>query len=142
MHRYDDTALLSLLKSHNLSVTASRKEILRLFFSRKGALAHADIETKLGDRYDRVTIYRTLQVFVEAGIIHSIPTKDNTIRYALCKNDCASDHHHDHHIHFVCKQCDNTYCLDEVATPSIKLPRGYTINQVEMVVSGVCKACQ
>ena len=142
MHRADDTELLSLLKSHALSVTASRKDILRLFLSRKGALAHADIETKLGDRYDRVTIYRTLQVFVEAGIIHSIPTKDNAIRYALCKDECASGHHHDHHIHFVCKKCDNTYCLDEVATPSVKLPRGYTINQVEMVVSGVCKACQ
>ncbi len=135
-------AVLDLLKAQALSVTDGRKEILGLFLSRKGALAHADIEKKLGDRFDRVTIYRTLQVFVDKGLIHSIPTKDNTIRYALCKEDCASGHHHDHHVHFVCKQCDNTYCLDEVATPSVKLPRGYTINQVEMVVSGVCKSCQ
>ena len=135
-------AVLDLLKAHELSVTGGRKEILGLFLSRKGALAHADIEQKLGDRFDRVTIYRTLQVFVDKGLIHSIPTKDNAIRYALCKDDCASGHHHDHHVHFVCKQCDNTYCLDEVATPSVKLPRGYTINQVEMVVSGVCKSCQ
>jgi Fur family ferric uptake transcriptional regulator len=131
----------AVLKSHSLSVTDGRKDILLLFLNRKGALAHADIEKKLGDRYDRVTIYRTLQAFVEKGLIHSIPTKDNSIRYALCKEECASGHHHDHHIHFVCKRCDNTYCLDEVATPSVKLPKGYTINQVEMVVSGVCQSC-
>ncbi len=132
----------SLLKAHALSVTDGRKDILALFLSRKGALAHADIEKKLGDCYDRVTIYRTLQAFVDKGLIHSIPTKDNSIRYALCKDDCASGHHHDHHIHFVCKTCDNTYCLDDVATPSVKLPKGYTVNQVEMVVSGVCLSCQ
>ncbi len=134
--------VLSLLKAHELSVTDGRKEILGLFLARKGALAHADIEKKVGDRFDRVTIYRTLQAFVDKGLVHSIPTKDNAMRYALCKDDCASGHHHDHHIHFVCKQCDNTFCLDEVVTPSVKLPRGYTINQVEMVVSGVCRSCQ
>ena len=133
---------VSLLKAHALSVTGGRTDILQLFLNRKGALAHADIEKKLGDRYDRVTIYRTLQVFVDKGLIHAIPTKDNSIRYALCKDECASGHHHDHHIHFVCKSCDNTYCLDEVVTPSVKLPKGYTINQVEMVVSGICQACQ
>lgn len=142
MSAKQQSEVLALLKAHALSVTDGRKEILGLFLSRKGALAHADIEKKLGDRFDRVTIYRTLQAFVDKGLIHSIPTKDNTIRYALCKDDCASGHHHDHHIHFVCKQCDNTYCLDEVATPSVKLPRGYTVNQVEMVVSGVCRSCQ
>ena len=142
MSAKQQSEVLALLKAHGLSVTDGRKEILGLFLSRKGALAHADIEKKLGDRFDRVTIYRTLQAFVDKGLIHSIPTKDNTIRYALCKDDCASGHHHDHHIHFVCKQCDNTYCLDEVATPSVKLPRGYTINQVDMVVSGVCRSCQ
>lgn len=132
----------ALLKAHGLSVTDGRKDILDLFLSRKGALAHADIEKKLGDRYDRVTIYRTLQSFVDKGLIHSIPTKDNSIRYALCKDECASGHHHDHHIHFVCKRCEHTYCLDEVATPSVKLPKGYTVSQVEMVVSGVCQSCQ
>lgn len=133
---------VDLLKRHGLSVTDGRKDILVFFLSRKGALAHADIEKKLGAHYDRVTIYRTLQSFVDKGLIHSIPTKDNSIRYALCKDECASGHHHDHHIHFVCKHCDHTYCLDEVATPSVKLPKGYSIQQVEMVVSGVCISCQ
>lgn len=131
-----------LLKRNNLSVTGSRTKILQLFLEQPGALAHGDIEKKAGEKFDRVTIYRTLQTFVDKGIIHTIPTADNSIRYALCKDECSEGHHHDHHIHFVCNSCHNTYCLDDVVTPEIKLPKGYQAGHVEVVVEGVCKNCK
>jgi Fur family ferric uptake transcriptional regulator len=134
--------LETLLKQNRLSVTDSRKSILSLFLNNKGALSHGDIEKKAGDRFDRVTTYRTLQTFVDKGIIHSIPTADNSVRYALCKDDCGEGHHHDHHIHFICNKCKQTYCLDDVVTPEIKLPRGYSAGHVEVVVEGVCKDCR
>jgi len=132
----------SLLKRNNMSVTDSRKKILKLFLDQPGALAHGDIEKKAGEKFDRVTIYRTLQAFVDKGIIHTIPTADNSIRYALCKDDCSEGHHHDHHIHFVCDNCGNTYCLDDIVTPDIKLPKGYSAEHVEVVVEGICKNCK
>ena len=85
-----------ILKKNRLSVTASREKILNLFLDQTGALAHGDIEKRAGEKFDRVTIYRTLQAFVEKGIIHTIPTADNSILYALCKDDCEEGHHHDH----------------------------------------------
>ena len=130
------------LKKHNLSVTESRKRILQLFLEEKGALAHGDIEKRAGEKFDRVTIYRTLQTFLEKGIIHSIPTADNAIRYARCKDQCSAGHHHDHHIHFICNNCQRTYCLDDVVTPEIKMPKGYQASHVEVVVEGVCKDCK
>lgn len=132
----------SLLKRNRLSVTDSRKKILQLFLEHTGALAHGDIEKGAGEKFDRVTVYRTLQTFVDKGIIHIIPTADNSIRYALCKDNCGEGHHHDHHIHFVCTNCNKTYCLDDVVTPDIKLPRGYSAGHVEVVVEGICKNCQ
>jgi Fur family ferric uptake transcriptional regulator len=130
-----------ILKRNNLSVTGSREKILSLFLSQPGALAHGDIEKKAGEKFDRVTVYRTLQTFVEKGIIHTIPTADNSIRYALCKDHCSEGHHHDHHIHFVCTNCGNTYCLDDVVTPEVRLPKGYVSSHIEVVVDGVCKTC-
>ena len=130
-----------ILKKNRLSVTASREKILNLFLDQTGALAHGDIEKRAGEKFDRVTIYRTLQAFVEKGIIHTIPTADNSILYALCKDDCEEGHHHDHHVHFICKQCHNTYCLDNVVTPDIKLPAGYSAKQIEVVVEGICRQC-
>lgn len=131
-----------ILKKSSLSVTASREKILQLFLEQEGALAHGDIEKRAGEKFDRVTVYRTLQTFVEKGIIHTIPTADNSIRYALCKDNCEEGHHHDHHVHFVCTQCQITYCLDDVVTPELKLPKGYISTHIEVVAQGICKNCK
>src|SRR5882724_7397815 len=131
-----------ILKRRELSITDSRKKILNLFLNDTGALSHGDIEKKVGEKFDRVTIYRTLQIFLDKGIVHSIPTADNSVQYALCKDECTSGHHHDNHIHFVCNLCGNTVCLEDVIVPAVKLPKGFSSSQVEMIVSGVCKECK
>lgn len=131
-----------ILKHRQLSVTDSRKKILSLFLNGVGALSHGDIEKKVGEKFDRVTIYRILQIFLEKGIVHSIPTADNSVQYALCKDECTSGHHHDNHVHFVCNLCGNTVCLEDVIVPAVKLPKGFSSSQVEMIVSGTCKQCK
>ena len=133
---------LTILKKTHLSVTDSRQKILELFLESKGALSHSDIEKKTGESYDRVTVYRTLQSFVEKGLIHLIPTTDNSIKYALCKDDCEVGHHHDNHVHFICDKCSKTICLDDVTVPSVKLPKGFSPNHAEMIVTGICGDCK
>lgn len=130
-----------ILKRNQLSITESRRKILGLFQHSNNALAHADIEAQTGEQFDRVTIYRTLQTFVEKGIVHTIPTSDNSVLYALCKSDCTEGHHHDNHVHFICDKCDSTFCLDNVTVPSIELPAGFRATQTDLVVSGICKTC-
>ncbi len=132
----------NILKKNSLSVTEGRKKILNLFLESEGALAHADIEKKTDAAFDRVTVYRTLQTFVEKGIIHQIPTTDNSIMYALCRHECEEGHHHDNHVHFVCSSCGKTICLDEVTVPSVQLPKGFKPQHAAMVVSGLCAECR
>lgn len=129
-----------LLRKKRLSITDSRKKILSLFLNSQDALAHGDIEKKAGEKFDRVTVYRTLQTFVEKGIVHTIPTAENSVLYALCK-DCDEAHHHDDHVHFVCRNCNTTICLDDVVSPQIQLPQGYAAENVQVVINGVCKNC-
>ena len=131
-----------ILKQNRLSITGSRQKILELFLLSDGALSHADIEKNTGESFDRVTVYRTLQTFVEKGIIHLIPTTDNSIKYALCKNDCSPGHHHDNHVHFICGECEKTICLDDVNIPVVRLPSGFTPTRSEMVVTGTCGDCK
>ena len=134
--------LLDILKKNQLSVTEGRKKILELFLASPGALAHADIEKNTDGAFDRVTVYRTLQTFVDKGIIHNIPTSDNSILYALCKDNCEEGHHHDNHVHFICDNCNKTICLDDVTIPEVKLPKGFSPKHAEMVVSGTCDDCK
>ena len=136
------TRVDDLLRRNSLSVTESRKKILNLFLNVQGALAHGDIERKAGEKFDRVTVYRTLQTFVEKGIIHTIPTTDNSVRYALCKDNCSEGHHHDNHVHFICLKCGTTLCLEDVVAPEIKIRKGFSINEIEVVVKGICMDCQ
>lgn len=135
-----DQRIADLLRRKHLSVTDSRKRILTLFMQQQDALAHGDIEKRAGEKFDRVTIYRTLQTFVEKGIVHTIPTADNSVRYALCR-DCGEHHHHDDHVHFICTLCDTTTCLDDVVSPAINLPEGYRPQNVQVVIHGICRNC-
>ncbi len=130
-----------LLRKNQLSITDSRRKILELFLGSDSALAHHDIESGTDEKYDRVTIYRTLQTFMDKGIIHTIPSSDNSVKYALCKDQCAEGHHHDDHVHFICMRCGTTTCLEEVHIPAIHLPEGYKTRQTEVVISGLCKTC-
>ena len=135
-------ANLDILKKNGLSVTEGRKKILDLCLDTEGALAHADIERQTDAAFDRVTVYRTLQTFVDKGIIHQIPTTDNSVLYALCKHNCEAGHHHDNHVHFICNNCHKTICLDDVTVPEVKLPKGFKPAQSAMVVTGVCDECK
>jgi Fur family ferric uptake transcriptional regulator len=135
-----DNNIASILRKKKLSITDSRKKILSLFLQANDALTHGDIEKKASEKFDRVTIYRTLQTFVEKGIVHTIPTVDNSIRYALCK-DCTEGHHHDNHVHFICSNCNTTICLDDVVSPFIDLPKGYIAQNVQVVINGICNTC-
>lgn len=136
-----NTCTEGILRKSQLSITEVRKKILTLFLTHNGALTHSDFENNFGEKMDRVTVYRTLQAFVEKGIIHTIPTSDNSVQYALCKDNCSAGHHRHRHIHFVCSNCRNTYCLDDIITPEIGLPAGYSVNKVEVLVEGICSVC-
>lgn len=123
-------------------MTEGRRKILDLFLEEEGALAHSDIERNTDAAFDRVTVYRTLQSFVEKGIVHQIPTTDNSVLYALCRHECDEQHLHDDHVHFLCNNCNKTICLDEVTVPAVKLPSGFRVQQRQMIVKGICSDCR
>ena len=131
-----------LLKKSGLSVTDSRKKILEIFYESQVAMAHADIELAIKEKFDRVTVYRTLQVFLDKGILHVVPGFDNAIKYALCKDECTEGNHYDNHIHFLCKKCGNTSCLSDTVIPKVNLPKGFNAVEFQMIVNGYCRDCQ
>lgn len=122
-----------ILNDNKLSVTHPRKTILALFVKRKHALTWAEINKLTGSKLDRITVYRTLQTFLDNGIIHNIPTKDDSILYILTRGK-------ENHAHFICTKCKKAYCLD-VELPAIKMPRGYKVSGMDVVVYGICEGC-
>jgi Fur family transcriptional regulator, ferric uptake regulator len=130
------------LKEYALRHTGCREDILGVFYKNQYALSHSDLEVTLNDRFDRVTIYRTLKTFLDKGILHKVLDDVGGTKYALCKTDeCSHEEHHHDHVHFKCTECGLTNCLDEVHIPSISLPQGYQRIEINMLVQGVCPNC-
>lgn len=132
---------MDMLHNANLRVTKSRKEVLyTLSEAGDQAITSNEIEHKLS-QIDRITLYRILKAYEDAGLIHSVADGSGKTKYAMCSQDCTSDEHHDDHIHFHCRICEITTCLEQVIPPVMELPSDYIIEDLRFVVAGICKDC-
>lgn len=130
-----------LLKEHNLRVTDNRAEILKVFLQKNYALSQPDLEREMGEKLDRVTIYRTLTSFVENGLLHKVLDDAGASKFALCTHSHEKEAHTDEHIHFKCTNCNNTNCLDELSFPHFKAPAGYSFSNTNILIQGICPKC-
>ncbi|MEL7530668.1 MAG: transcriptional repressor [Bacteroidota bacterium] len=132
-----------ILSDKSLRRTQTRSDILSIFLQRDAALSEPELEKAMQGRCDRVTIYRTLSTFLDKGILHKVLDDTGAMRYALCAEDCHGEHEHQHdHVHFKCEECGKTICVDEVRIPSVKLPEGYQLSGVNMLLQGTCPNCK
>lgn len=133
--------LSRLLKNHEIRRTNSRMDILEEFARHEHALSQPDLEKALGAQYDRVTIYRTLTLYLDRGILHQVLDDSGAMKYALCQDTCAEDDHHHDHVHFKCTDCGQTVCISDAHIPRIPLPSGYRLREQNLLMTGVCANC-
>ncbi len=118
--------------------------MLKVFQTSKSAISHSDIEQKLKDNYDRVTLYRTLGTFLEKGIIHKVIDDSSVAKYAMCTDHHLREVNHIHsddHVHFKCTKCEETVCLESISVPQIEMPNGFVKQEVSYLIKGLCENC-
>ena len=130
-----------LLRKYGLRITDVRVMILKLFINSKVALSEFNVEQKLENICDRVTVYRTLKRFVEKGLIHKVLDEGNIVKYAICGSDCSVENHQHEHVHFKCNVCGSTVCLENIPIQKVELPVGYKQEESNFLVLGTCKNC-
>jgi Fur family ferric uptake transcriptional regulator len=129
------------LSTYSVRSTACREAVLFAFKEAGFALSQGDIEQNLLKNFDRVTIYRTLKTFLQAGIIHKVLDDEGSIKYALCKSVCHHTSHQHDHVHFKCSTCGQTTCLETVHIPNIPLPEHFIKQEINLLIQGICKPC-
>jgi Fur family transcriptional regulator, ferric uptake regulator len=130
------------LKKHHLRHTKSRVKILEVFSTTNKALSQQDIENKIGSYCDRATIYRTINSFVEKGVLHKIIDEGMLTKYALCEEACSHNEHNHNHAHFKCGVCNETSCLHEIKIQFSELPKGYSYEESNLLIKGLCPNCR
>lgn len=118
--------------------TPTKEAVLSLLTSTGKAMSQEAIEQKIDIDIDRATIYRVLNRFCEDNILHKILGEDGKQYFALCIK-CDKKNTTEHHFHFRCNQCKTIECLTMPVHFSI--PDGYVLENVNCVLSGVCKEC-
>ncbi|MFT6844031.1 MAG: Fur family ferric uptake transcriptional regulator [Flavobacteriales bacterium] len=129
----------NILNNKKISETPFRKEVLAIFDKYNNAIPLSLVEKELKE-FNRITLYRTIKVFLEKGIIHEITINGAVSNYAICKEECDTIAHHHQHIHFKCISCSIIFCVEVDRFPSINLPK-YKIEQLEIQATGLCQSC-
>jgi Fur family ferric uptake transcriptional regulator len=121
-----------------LRATPARVAVMNCLIEARRALTHAEVEQLLGpDAIDRVTLYRTLDSFAEAGLVAKTIGADRVARFVpIAPGD------HTRHPHFTCNDCGRLYCLPARAPRGDFVPEGFEVDHVDLNVRGRCPECR
>ncbi|MFP5406155.1 MAG: Fur family transcriptional regulator, partial [Gammaproteobacteria bacterium] len=136
----DDRAR-QLIRSIGARMTAPRARVLAELLRAGEALTHLDLQRRVehdADSIDRVTLYRVLDWLADNGLAHRVAGPDRVFRFSVHSTAVP-------HEHFRCLRCDRMYCMKEAdgLERSVRqmLPDGFTGEQVEVMVCGLCADC-
>jgi Fe2+ or Zn2+ uptake regulation protein len=134
----DTATLKALLKKNNASLTKPRRTIFSLLLSKEPQSMQVLVKRAEG-KVDRATVYRTVELFEELGIVHRL---NIGWKYKIELSDIFLGHHH----HFHCNNCGKTFTL--AANPMLETmidtavsKEGYSARSHNLEITGLCPAC-
>ena len=160
-HTHEHGAGLSgreVLRAANLRITGMRLALLgQMGAARPPATAQqifdelcAAAKRDKAARPDRVTVYRTLNTLVEAGLAHKVDPGDRVYRFSLTDHArCEGEKHVHEHPHFICDSCGTVECLEgaevvvksHAARAEQDVSPKRKVKQDGVVLHGTCETC-
>lgn len=128
-----------ILEEHGVKATANRLLIARALADAHRPLSMTELEDML-ETIDKSNIFRALQAFKEAHLVHVLEDTGEGVRYEFCHSH--GDHDDDLHVHFYCEKCHKTYCFENTPIPPVTVPEGYSVSASSYLVKGVCPECR
>ncbi len=128
----------STLRLHGYSLTRPRRLVFELLQEQEPQ-SIAKLLERVGSRIDRVTLYRTLDLFSSLGIVHRV---SDGWKHTFELSDTFSHHHH----HIRCSICGDLKTLHqndqlEALIDQVTLNHGYSAEQHQLEIQGICKHC-
>lgn len=141
---YSDKQIKTILKDKGYKLTPQRQVVIDVIKKFKGHhLSREEIYLLVKDLYPKIglaTIYRTIQIFEETGIIQNAMLDDGQIRYQL--TDPNEKHHH-HHL--ICQECGKVMDIREDLLDNLEeqilTRKGFKVTDHRVILYGVCKSC-
>jgi len=137
----DAAPLLIALDRAGYRLTEPRRVVARLVVDQAGHFSAADLVREARVRrmaIGRATIFRTLDVLSELGLVEQIDLPNGDHAYV----GCAPTHHH----HVVCSNCGRASEIEDAGLRALvrEVARrtGYRVDEHRLELFGLCPACQ
>lgn len=137
----DAAPFLSALERAGYRVTEPRRAVLSLIADRPGHFAAADLVAEARTRHPglgRATVFRTLDVLSEIGVVERIDLPSGEHAYLACE----PVHHH----HVVCSCCGQSRDIDDAGlrrvVGDVARRTGFRIDDHRLELFGLCPDCQ
>ena len=131
---------LNRLEKSGIKPTAIRLLVLDAISNKKEIFSLLELESELGT-IDKSTLFRTLTLFQQHMLVHSIDDGSGSLKYSVCDEECDCSPQWQH-VHFYCTACNRAYCLREIPIPPVQLPVGFESGTINYVIKGVCDQCR
>ena len=137
-HHYD---LLNRLRAQGHRLTPQRDMILLAVHDAGGHVSAEEVHQQVlaqNPQVDLSTVYRTLELLMEMGIVYRSDMGDGTSRYELAEEEM--------HHHLVCRRCgqviDLSHELLEPLQERLLADHGFAADLTHVVFQGLCKTCR
>ncbi len=125
----------TILLKDKLRVSKARIELLAYFFDHPGLNDLGTIQRYFLNVFNRITIYRTLNYFVEQGFLTKIHSANGKACYVFHHSPVAI------HPHFRCNCCGAIHCFPELPEDYFKQLKPFKIETMSFLFEGVCENC-
>ncbi len=139
------------LKGGGYRITVPRQVILDTLSKTSKHLSAEEVYLTVGKIYPSIgltTVYRTLEILVQMGVVFRFDFGDGRARYELIKDFQGRDHHH----HLVCTNCKRVVDYADFIDQEIELvkktekglSKKYNFEIVNHVIQfyGLCDRCE
>ncbi len=128
-----------LLDSAKLKRTEPRRVILDALFRADKPQTADEIVAAIGRSCpNKVTVYRTLESMIGAGLVHKAFIAARTWHFEMADRCTESQCHP----HFVCTDCGQMSCLPGASVPmATKTPDGFIVYRQQVRLEGLCPGC-
>lgn len=123
--------------SAGLKNTPSRLAVLSVLKEKNNPLDVLQIFELTKDKTDLATVYRTLETFLNNGLINRLEFGEGKYRYEIKRKD---------HHHLICRACERIEDVEDKFMNKweneIKAERGFLVSNHSLEFFGLCKLCQ
>jgi len=136
-------------RGRGFRLTVPRQIILEILEQSDEYLSADDVYLQVHNRHPGIglaTVYRTLQLLAEIGMVHRIDTGEGKARYKLAEQDERRRREV-----LICSNCRRSFPVDEIPEEQhklldqleqlVKADQGFTVQQDVLQLYGVCREC-